>query len=281
MIRKTLSILTGKTYKHKYRIDEKLFSGAFSEIYKAKERTTGNTVVIKILTEAGKKIARLLKEDMHSQWEGEILMNMNHPNIVKGFDFDSGRYFWIAMEYLEYPLNLHITRNMGKMKETEKIDILIPIARAINYIHQQGLVHRDIATDNVMLKGKTAKLIDFGMTVPIGSKVIKGRVGTPSYMAPETIKNREYTPAGDIYSFGMVMYELVTGTKPFAAESKEQRMTKALNLKPVSPSGLGKTCSRGLERLIMGCISKNPYQRPENAHEIVQLLDDIKQLKKK
>ncbi len=277
MINAVINHITGHTYKNKYRIGKKVFVGSFAEVFNAESRNDGTEAVVKVLTEAGEKIASKLKNDPKSMWEGEILLALKHPNIVKGYDCSSGKKFWIAMEKLDFPLNTYLSCNFHTMTLPQKVEILYNIAKAIRYLHNKGLVHRDIATDNIMLKDNTAKLIDFGMTAPLGSDVIKGRVGTPSYMAPEMIRRRESTSSGDIYSFGMVMYELITGVKPFTGESKEQRMTQALNMAPLAPSVMGRECPKDLEMLIMGCISKDPYQRPGNAQKVVRILENIRE----
>ena len=98
--------------------------------------------------------------------------------------------------------------------------------------------------------------------------VIKGRAGTPSYMAPEMIRSWTHTELTDIYSFGVVMYELITGRKPFRGKWKEERMTRSLNLNPLTPSQLGRYCSPELEELLLGCLEKDPSKRIQSAREI-------------
>ena len=123
--------------------------------------------------------------------------------------------------------------------------------------------------DNILVdKTGRAKLIDFGLTVPTNSSVIKGRAGTPSYMAPEMIRKWTHTQLTDIYSFGVVMYELITGRKPFRGKWKEVRMTRSLNVNPMMPSKLGRYCSQELEELLQHCLEKEPEKRIQSAREI-------------
>ncbi len=276
MFRKVISQIKGETYKRKYRIDRKIFSAAFSDVYAATGLVDGRRVALKILNEAGERIARRLDESEESMWEGELLLSLDHPNVVKAYDCGKGKKYWIAMEFYESTLNTYIVRHLRQRDESELLEIFYDIASAISYIHRQGLVHRDIAPDNIMLNDGRAKLIDFGMAIPLGSRVIKGRVGTPSYMAPEMIRRTESTPGGDIYSFGIVMYELVTGIKLFGGRLKEERMTRVLNVQPLSPSALEKSCSAELEELIMRCVSKKAEERPGDAQEVVDMLDIIR-----
>jgi len=280
MFRKAISRLTGKTYKPKYSIEKEVYAAAFSNIYEARERRSGRRLIIKILNEAGEKMARRIDRHANAKWEGELMRGLDHPNIPKTFDCGSGKKFWIAMEYLEYPLYSYISKGPENRRESELIDIFHDIASALNYLHKRGMIHRDIAPDNIMLKDHTAKLIDFGMTIPIGLNVAGGKVGTPSYMPPEMIRKMDSSPAGDIYSLGIVMYEVVTGVKLFGGNLKEERMTRVLNVHPLSPSELEKACSHELEELIMSCVSKDPPERPSDAGEIVRELEIIQSRQK-
>ncbi len=276
MIQKLFSQLTGNTYKPQYKIKREIFSAAFSNIYEARDRRTGSLVILKILNEAGEKLAGKMDAGENTKWEGELMLTLDHPNIPVAFDCDSGKKYWIAMEYLDSMLYSYVNSGRDSREEAELIEIFHDIASAISYLHDRGVIHRDIAPDNIMMKGDTAKLIDFGMAIPVGSKVGGGKVGTPSYMPPEMIRKMSFSPAGDIYSFGVVMYEIVTGIKLFSGKLKEERMTRVLNVHPLSPSKLEKVCSHELEKLIMSCVSKEPEKRPQNAHIVVEKLNDMR-----
>jgi len=261
--------LSGEIYVRGYEVREQIFEGAFSNIYMARRKKDDTAVALKILTEAGAKIAGLLDRDASTMWEGELLDTLHHPNIIKCLEYGSGSRYWIAMEFVRSRLGRYIGRCNDEQEENKLLDILTQIVSAIAYVHKRGLVHRDLCLGNILLDPKgVAKLIDFGMTVPVGSKVVKGRVGTPSYMAPEMIKRWQYTPEADIYSFGIVMYELITGQKPFQGQLREQRMTHSLNLNPLPPSRIERYCSPEVENLLMKCISKDPEKRPNDASEV-------------
>jgi serine/threonine-protein kinase len=137
------------------------------------------------------------------------------------------------------------------------------------YLHDKNLIHRDLSLSNVLVDERLhVKLIDFGLSVPVGSSVVRGRVGTPSYMAPEMIRKWQHTESADIYSFGVLSYELITGKKAFKGELREQRMTYNLNVNPLPPSRLGLYCSPELEPLVMKMLSKDPAQRAKSAREV-------------
>lgn len=263
----------GETPVRGYDVKEEIFEGAFSHIYHATRLKDEKDVALKVLTEAGEKIAVKFDEHKTALWEGDLLQTLRHPNIVGYVDSGTGSTYWIAMEYIRSHLGDYIGRCENEEEENELLDILAQILSAISYLHSRGLVHRDICLGNILLDpDNTAKLIDFGMTVPQGCKLVRGRVGTPSYMAPEMIKTSRYTAAADMYSFGIVMYELVTGEKPFRGQMREQRMTRSLNVNPLPPSRLDRYCSPEVEKLMMKCISKDPEERPCQAREVEQTL---------
>jgi len=259
-----------------YEIGEQIFAGAFSNIYRAYHTRRKEQVALKILTRAGSRIARRLDRNQATSWEGELLSVLKHPNIVTCIEYGTlarGTRYWLALEYLESKLGTYIGRCHNVEEENELLDILAQLISAVRYLHERGLVHRDICLGNIMLaSGNVLKLIDFGLTVPIDSSVLKGRAGTPSYMAPEMIKKWQYVPATDIYSFGVVMYELVTGRKPFSGLLPEQRMTRSLNVNPMPPSQLGRYCAPEVERLMMRCLAKDPAARAQSAGEVEDAL---------
>ncbi len=269
-------------YARKYEIGQKICTAAFSDLYWAVDRRNGRRVVLKILNELGCSIARRYDNSSYAMWEGELLLALDHPNIVNCYECGKSTGYWIAMEPLDYTIFDCV--NVGKKngRNFSLLDVFCDIADALNYLHnEKGLIHGDIAPDNIMIKDGRARLIDFGMSVPDGMAMFKGRAGTPSYMPPEIIRNQGKKgpgPSADIYSFGVVMYELVTGLKVFGGRSKQKRMSRVLNEYPIEPSclDLQTKCSEELEKIIMDCISKNPLQRPENAKVLVEALGALK-----
>lgn len=256
-----------------YEVEEQVFEGAFSNIYRASRTEDDQEVALKVLTDAGQKMAEMLDEHRKAVWEGELLESLDHPNIVRCIDSGKGSPYWLAMEYIESHITSLIGTCNNKQEENRILEFCNQIVDALAYVHSRGFVHRDICLTNVLAtEDGTAKLIDFGMAVPQGCKLVEGRVGTPSYMAPEMIKSSHYTSSADIYSLGIVMYEMVTGQKPFGGRMKEQRMTRSLNVDPHPPSEHAEYCSQELEDLIMRCISKDMDERPTEARELSQSL---------
>lgn len=256
-----------------FTVEEHVFEGAFSNIFRARRVKDGHEVALKVLTRAGEKIASMLHEHDAALWEGKLLKSLQHPNIVEYVDSGTKNPYWIAMEFIPCSLKPFVGQCHNKQQENRIIEIFSQIVLAVEHLHSKGLVHRDICLGNLLMDSRgTVKLIDFGMAVPAGCRLMKGRVGTPSYMAPEMIRKSEYTPAADIYSIGIVMYELITGRKPFKGAMKEQRMTRSLNVDPAPPTNFDCHCSPELERLVMKCISKDLNERPGEARKVEQSL---------
>ena len=252
-----------------YEIKRQIFAGAFSNIYRAVHEENGADVALKILTKAGSRIASLLQRHRSTLWEGELLSVLDHPNIVKCVEFSKKPPYWIAMEFIESNLGQYVGRCNDGKEESELLNLLSQLTSALDYLHGKGLVHRDICLSNILVDEQAnLKLIDFGLTVPVDTSVTRGRAGTPSYMAPEMIRKWTHTEMTDIYSFGVVMYELVTGIKPFKGTLREQRMTRSLNVHPPAPSTLQQFCSPDLEALLMKCMSKDPQDRWQSATEL-------------
>jgi serine/threonine protein kinase len=245
-----------------FEIQKHIFSGAFSNIYKALRKKTGEPVALKVLTVAGSRIAALLKKHPKHLWEGELLSSLDHPNIVKCVDYSRKPPFWLAMEFIESQLKQYIGRCQNAEEEAVIVNALSQLAAAVDYLHGRGLVHRDLCMSNILLdQNLMLKLIDFGLTVPIDSSVTRGRAGTPSYMAPEMIRKWRHTETTDIYSYGVIMYELLTGVKPFKGVLREQRMNRSLNINPPLPSRMGRFISPDVEEVLIKCLFKDPGAR--------------------
>ncbi len=275
-----MSLFSKNTYSRKYLLKRKIASTSLSNIYEATDRRTNGRLALKILKESGKKISDKLDRDQTTMWEGELLMHLNHPKIIRGFDYGTGKKYWISMELFDgasLDWSIYGYRDSAPLNQERLIDIFCDIAEVLTYLHSKKLVHLDLAADNVMIGEKGLKLIDLGLTMPVGSKVLQGRMGTPSYMAPEMIRKRNATTKVDIFAFGVLMYECLTGKKLFYGRSKEERMTRVLNYNPPAPSKEEwrvKDCEQ-LEELVMSCLEKNPEQRPESAELIFQRLKNI------
>jgi serine/threonine protein kinase len=265
----------------KYELEEFL-GGGMSHVYRARDTVIGRTVAVKILTEEASEDeeakARFLRE-------ARLAGNIAHENIISVYDFgeEEGRPYMV-MEFLRgEDLSKAITAgHTGELRN--KLRIALQIARALEFIHSHQIIHRDIKPENVHINSSgTIKLMDFGIakTRELSFTRTGFTMGTPYYMAPEQVVGRQVTPLVDVYAFGLLLFELLTGSKPVTGESVEQIFYRILNepvdLGPLRAGGIPESISR----LIDACCAKKPEARIQDFTLVVQELENaIRELDK-
>jgi eukaryotic-like serine/threonine-protein kinase len=257
----------------KYEIQEFL-GGGMSHVYKAHDTVIGRTVAIKILTQAGvadpEAKARFLRE-------AQMAGSMAHENIMSVYDFgeDDGQPFMV-MEFLRGEDLRSAIKNGHAGDLRHRLQIALQVARALEYIHQQKIIHRDIKPENIHINASgTVKLMDFGVAKTDELSLTRPgfTMGTPYYMAPEQVIGRDVTALADIYSFGMLLFELLTGTKAVTGETVEQLFYKILNepvdLEPLRQVGIPEPIYKLVER----CVAKNAADRPQNMRAVQSAIE--------
>jgi hypothetical protein len=214
------------------------------------------------------------------QNEAEVIANLRHPNIVAVHEVgahDGQRYF--SMDYVEGQSLAAVVRDHPLPARTAARYVKV-IAEAIHYAHQQGILHRDLKPSNVLLdKAGNPRITDFGLAKRLASDsrlTATGTVlGTPSYMPPEQAdgKSRRLGPAGDVYSIGAILYELLTGRPPFQAATPLDTVLLVINTEPIAPRMLNPKLSRDLETICLKCLEKDPRWRYQSAQELADDLD--------
>jgi serine/threonine-protein kinase len=260
----------------KYELLEFL-GGGMSHVYRARDTAIGRTVAVKILTPEGCGDA-----DAKARFLAEVRMagNIEHDNIIRIHDYgeEEGRPF-IVMEFLVGEDLRSAIRNSHTGDLDNKLRIAADIARALAYVHTKKIIHRDIKPENIHIdaSGKV-KLMDFGIAKSEGLSLTKTgfSVGTPYYMAPEQIRGESPTERVDIYAFGILLFELLTGRKPVDSDSIERVfyavLNEPLNPEPMLQAGLPKP----VIDLVLRATAKKPEERPADFHEVIAALGALR-----
>lgn len=292
--RQTLEDLTGRVLNNRYLIERFVGSGGMAEVYKAKDVDAPHYYAIKVIREQLLEHPSLVTR---FEEEAERLKNLQHPNIVRFYDFiTSDNLTYIVMEYVEgYPLSrmlrLRRQRNEGPMPVEEAVRVLTQVSRALARVHDQGLVHRDVKPGNILIR-KTdgaAFLTDLGIAKDLThGAVTQTLVGTFAYLAPEQIMRQPVSPSTDIYALGTVAYYMLTGCRPFeaprgaefdTAQLEQILIDQHLNKLPVPLSAHNPYLPPALDAAIGRALSKIPEARyPDamafmrNVHEALRAL---------
>ena len=263
--------MIGRTISH-YKITEKLGEGGMGVVYKAEDTKLKRPVALKFLAphllrdEEGRK--RFLRE-------AQAAAALDHPNICTVHEIDEfeGRTF-IVMAFLEgQPLSERIGE--GPLKLTEALSIAIQMAEGLEAAHEKGITHRDIKPDNVMLMSGSrglVKLMDFGLAQLAGSSKFTREgttLGTVNYMSPEQGEGADTDPRTDIWSLGVVLYEMVTGQKPFRGEFDQAIIFSIMNEPPEALTAVRTGVPKELERIVNKCLAKNAAERYQGVTELL------------
>ena len=257
----------------KYELEEFL-GGGMSHVYRAKDSVLGRRVAVKILTEAGVKDAETKARFLQ---EARTASNISHENIISVFDFgeDQGRPF-IVMEFLEGE-SLRDAIKRGHLGDlASRVKILIQAGRAIDFIHTKKIIHRDIKPENINLdRAGKVKLMDFGIAKSEGIALTRAgfTLGTPYYMAPEQVLGQTVTTQADVYAYGILIFEVLTGLKPITGESVEKIFNQIL-YEPVKLEPLAEFPPR-IASIVERCTAKQPAQRPESVAAVVEELERV------
>lgn len=253
----------------RYEIVGKVGTGGMSDVYKAKDHTLGRYVAIKVLKAE-------FSEDMtfvtKFRTEAQSAAGLEHPNIVNIYDVGSENgFYYIVMEYVEgITLKTYIEKK-GQLNYKETLSIAIQVGRGIQAAHAKNIIHRDIKPQNIIIStdGKV-KVTDFGIARAVSEHTIHSDVmGSVHYASPEQARNGYVSNKSDIYSLGIVMYEMVTGRVPFDGDSTVAVAIQHLQDEMVAPSAYAKELPVSLEKIILKCTQKSPDRRYDSMESLL------------
>ncbi len=264
----------------RYEVVRELGRGSMGVVYEGFDPVIGRRVAIKTMLTEGLTSEEFQEFRARFQREARAAGVLNHPNIVSVFDYgeDSG-ILYLIMEYLE-------GKSLEKLvdgKNILPIETIIPmysqVCNALDHAHKNGVVHRDIKPANIMILGNgLVKVTDFGIAkmMSMGMTQAGQVLGTPNYMSPEQVKGRQIDGRSDIFSLGIILYDLVTGEMPFAGQNITTVIYKIINENPIPPRELDATIHPGLSYVICKALAKSPDERYQTCRE---LADDLKNFK--
>jgi Tol biopolymer transport system component len=272
-----------KTRFGPYEIIALLGAGGMGEVYEARDTRLDRTVAIKICK--GRFTERFERE-------ARAISSLNHPNICALYDFGrENSAEFLVMEYLEGE-TLEARLHKGALPIEEALSIATQIASALDAAHRKGIVHRDLKPGNVMLTSGGAKLLDFGLAKiaqpvtfsgtdtpgPTAAQPLTAQgtiLGTFQYMSPEQLEGKETDPRSDIFSFGAMLYEMITGRKGFEGSSHASLIAAVMSFNPPPVSTMQPLASPALDRLVRKCLAKSPDDRWQNAGDLLSELEWI------
>src|SRR5580704_17185319 len=258
----------------RYRVISRLGSGGMADVYLAQDQLLGREVAVKVLhhhfAEDHEFVERFRRE-------ASSAAALSHPNIVGIFDRGewNGTYY-IAMEYVAGRSLKEIVREGGPLEPAAAIDIVVQILRAARFAHRRGVVHRDLKPHNVIIDEEgRARVTDFGIARAGASDMtLTGSImGTAQYLSPEQAQGLAVSAASDLYSVGVILYELLTGVVPFEGETAVAIAFKQVSAVPQPPSALRPGLPPSLDAIVLRVLAKDPAQRYADADELIAALE--------
>ncbi len=263
----------GKLLGNRYEILEKIGSGGMANVYKAQDRMLNRYVAVKVLHSEFKEDEEFIRR---FSIESQAAASLSHQNIVQIYDVgEEDGVQYIVMEYLNgQTLKDYIKSKDGGLYQKEAIDYSMQICRALEHAHQKHIIHRDIKPQNIMITTEgILKVTDFGIARAANNnttKMTSTAIGSAHYLSPEQARGGYTDQRSDIYSLGVVMYELFTGQLPFDAETPVAVAMKHIQENPVPPSKLNPNITKSIEKVILKAMSKEVRFRYNSASELLQ-----------
>ena len=273
--------LIGKTLDDKYRLEARLGVGGMGTVYRARHLLIDRTVAVKVLSQ------RFVEDDaaqMRFRREAKAAGRLQHPNAVAVTDFGqtSDGYVYIVMELLEGRTLREILAKEAPLDTARSVALMLQAAAAVAAAHEAGIIHRDLKPANIFVVQNAevpavVKVLDFGIAKLAAETLeeedahtltqVGAMIGTPRYMSPEQCDGAELTPAADVYSLGVILYEMLTGLVPFSGSTPLAIAMKHTSELPRPPREVIPSIPEGLEAIVLHALEKTPADRPADAAE--------------
>src|ERR1051325_1241892 len=291
----TLSVadpFVGRTLDDKYIVEERLGAGGMGAVYRARHLSMERPVAIKFLHQ------RLMEDEaarLRFQTEARAAVKLRHANAVSVTDYGETAEGWvyIVMELLEGRTLREILSREAPLETARAISFMLQTSAAVAAAHEAGIIHRDLKPSNILVtqsadQPAVVKVLDFGIATftpddddddVTAVAPINSVIGTPRYMSPEQYNGNELTPAADVYSLGVILYEMLTGMAPFTGSTPTEIAQKHANDQPHSPREIVAAIPEEIEDVVLHALEKSPGDRPANAAEFRrELFDAAEQL---
>ena len=272
-------LTTGSTFADRYKIVEELGKGGMGRVYKVLDKETNEKIALKLINP---EIASDKKTVERFRNELTTARKIVQKNVCRMYDLNKEKdNYFITMEYVEGGDLKKFIRRSGQLSVGKAISIAKQICDGLSEAHSLGIVHRDLKPNNIMIDDKgNAKIMDFGIARSLEVKGITGAgvmIGTPEYMSPEQVEGKEADQRSDIYSLGIILYEMATGRVPFEGDTPLSIAYKHKHEAPCNPKELNTQISDDLSYLILRCLEKDKEKRYQSAGEVRSELTNIEE----
>jgi len=273
--------MIGRTFDEKYRLDEKLGVGGMGTVYRATHLLIDRPVAIKVLN------SRFVEDEaaqIRFRREARAAGRLQHANAVTVTDFGTTAdgYVYLVMELLQGRTLRDVLAREAPLETARAVSVMLQISDAVGAAHQAGIIHRDLKPANIFIVQRpdtpaSVKVLDFGIA-KLAAEALEDddhmtltqvgvMIGTPRYMSPEQCDGVQLTPASDVYSLGIILYEMLTGMTPFTGSTPLAVAMKHSTTPPLPPSEIVAAIPPAIEQLVLHALEKNPADRPANAQE--------------
>ncbi len=269
----------GQLFARRYQIIEELGTGGMGRVFRVVDRKLGEEIALKLIRP---EIAQNRSTVERFASELKLARHVVHRNVARMFDLnEEASVPFITMEYVRGENLKRLIRKVGRLAPGQAIPIACQVCDGLAEAHRLGIVHRDLKPQNVMIdEDGQAKIMDFGLALLVAAGGAGdgpvSRSGTPAYISPEQIRGMPADGRADLYSLGVLIYEMLTGRTPFTALSVEDLVDKHLNEPPRDPREINPGISPELARVVMKCLEKEPDARYQNAGEVLQDLERLR-----